>query len=185
MPVYRKAFSMADQKMFILTTPAAALLCHPHRHHARVNSSAALLHSSIVLNQLLVNQLNYTKPKRNICPPIPALVPSKLLQYGTNKHYVEAKFCWDCSGDSFASRTGRAPRFFVNRGWMRKANNEKTPELAFHEALILAVHSSGTRHNLAPSPSSTSRQHEFLGRFTSLCHRPQPTIGESMELQQA
>ncbi|OJA09647.1 hypothetical protein AZE42_06022 [Rhizopogon vesiculosus] len=30
MPVYRKTFSIAGQKMFILPAPAAALLCHPH-----------------------------------------------------------------------------------------------------------------------------------------------------------
>ncbi|OAX31792.1 hypothetical protein K503DRAFT_787614, partial [Rhizopogon vinicolor AM-OR11-026] len=41
--------------------PTTALLCHPHRHHARINSSAAFPHSSIVM-------------------------PSKLLQCGTDKH---------------------------------------------------------------------------------------------------
>ncbi|OJA12760.1 hypothetical protein AZE42_09099 [Rhizopogon vesiculosus] len=42
----------------------------------------------------------------------------------------------------------------------------------------------GTHRSFSPSPSSTSRPHEFLVRFTSLFHSPQPTIGESMELQQ-
>ncbi|OJA15176.1 hypothetical protein AZE42_05411 [Rhizopogon vesiculosus] len=45
--------------------------------------------------------------------------------------------------------------------------------------------SSGIRRSLALSPPSTSRPYEFLGRFTSLFHRPKQTIGESMELQQA
>ncbi|OJA14071.1 hypothetical protein AZE42_11166 [Rhizopogon vesiculosus] len=47
------------------------------------------------------------------------------------------------------------------------------------------VHPSGTRRSLAPSPSSTPRPHEFFGRFTSLFHRPQPTISVSIELQKA
>ncbi|OJA15004.1 hypothetical protein AZE42_10204 [Rhizopogon vesiculosus] len=44
--------------------------------------------------------------------------------------------------------------------------------------------SSGPRRSLALSPSPTSRPHEFLGHFTSLFHRPQTTVGESMGLQQ-
>ncbi|OJA12268.1 hypothetical protein AZE42_13756, partial [Rhizopogon vesiculosus] len=47
------------------------------------------------------------------------------------------------------------------------------------------VHSSGTRRSLALSFSSTSRPHQFLGRFSSLFHRPQPTTGESNELRQS
>ncbi|OJA12392.1 hypothetical protein AZE42_09105 [Rhizopogon vesiculosus] len=85
MPVYRKAFSMACQTIFIPPVPTAALFCHPHRHHARMNSSATFYHSSIVLNQPSLNQANSRNSKDNTWPPIPALVPSKLLQYGTNK----------------------------------------------------------------------------------------------------
>ncbi|OAX36462.1 hypothetical protein K503DRAFT_772480, partial [Rhizopogon vinicolor AM-OR11-026] len=54
MPVYRKALSITGRTMFIPPAPAAALLCHPYRHHARTNSSTTFPHSSIVLNQPLV-----------------------------------------------------------------------------------------------------------------------------------
>ncbi|OAX40414.1 hypothetical protein K503DRAFT_620527 [Rhizopogon vinicolor AM-OR11-026] len=47
------------------------------------------------------------------------------------------------------------------------------------------VHASSTHRSLALSLSSTSRTHEFLGRFSSLFHRPHPTTGESSELQQS
>ncbi|OJA11818.1 hypothetical protein AZE42_12043 [Rhizopogon vesiculosus] len=86
MPVYHEAFSMARQTMFIPLAPAAASLLHPHRYHARMSSSAALPLSSIVLNQLLVNQWNCSKPKDNICPLIPALMSTRLLQHRTNRH---------------------------------------------------------------------------------------------------
>ncbi|OAX32734.1 hypothetical protein K503DRAFT_776352 [Rhizopogon vinicolor AM-OR11-026] len=46
------------------------------------------------------------------------------------------------------------------------------------------IHSSGAHRSLALSSSPTSRPHQFLSRFSSLFHRPQPTIGESSELQQ-
>ncbi|OJA11538.1 hypothetical protein AZE42_09864 [Rhizopogon vesiculosus] len=54
----------------------------------------------------------------------------------------------------------------------------------FFDGMPGNVHSSGTRRNLVVSPSSTSRSHGFLGRFTSFFHRPQPIIGGSMEPQQ-
>ncbi|OJA19453.1 hypothetical protein AZE42_05667 [Rhizopogon vesiculosus] len=46
------------------------------------------------------------------------------------------------------------------------------------------VYSSSTRCRHALSPSSTLRPPNFLGRFSSLFHPPQPTTGKSMELQQ-
>ncbi|OJA20568.1 hypothetical protein AZE42_13037 [Rhizopogon vesiculosus] len=45
------------------------------------------------------------------------------------------------------------------------------------------VHFSSTSRHRALLPSSTSRPRYFLGRFPSLFHRPQSTIGESVELQ--
>ncbi|OAX31864.1 hypothetical protein K503DRAFT_870448, partial [Rhizopogon vinicolor AM-OR11-026] len=46
------------------------------------------------------------------------------------------------------------------------------------------VHSSNTHCSLALSSSLTSRPHKLLGHFSSLFYLPQPTIGESKELQQ-
>ncbi|OJA10477.1 hypothetical protein AZE42_09336, partial [Rhizopogon vesiculosus] len=55
----------------------------------------------------------------------------------------------------------------------------------FFDGALDNAHSSGTHHSLTLSSSSTSRPHNFLGRFSSLFHRPQPTNGESRELQQS
>ncbi|OJA19456.1 hypothetical protein AZE42_05668 [Rhizopogon vesiculosus] len=47
------------------------------------------------------------------------------------------------------------------------------------------VYSSSTRRRHALSPSSTLHPPKFLSRFFSLFHPPQPTTGESMDLQQS
>ncbi|OAX31651.1 hypothetical protein K503DRAFT_61829 [Rhizopogon vinicolor AM-OR11-026] len=85
MTVYRKAFSIARQTMFIPPAPAAAMLCRLHHNYVHLTSSVAFPHSSIPLIQPPVNQWSFNTPRNQVSPPIPALVPSKLLQFATKR----------------------------------------------------------------------------------------------------
>ncbi|OJA19460.1 hypothetical protein AZE42_05672 [Rhizopogon vesiculosus] len=72
----------------------------------------------------------------------------------------------------------------IRRRRPARPEHTRLPQGFFHGAPD-NIHSSSTRRSLTLSSSSISRPHEFLGRFSSLFHRPQPTIGESSELQQS